>query len=143
AASQGGAGGDVAVTPGYAPIEQYHDEAQGPWTDLYSLGATLYWMVSGKAPAGADVRHASGEPLGSAQALGAGRYSEPFLAAVDWALQLEARDRPRHLDEWRAALFAAHASSLGLQEALRASDAAAGAGAPGGGRSRRAARRIA
>ena len=37
---QAGTLADV-VTPGYAPSEQYAGGAQGPWTDIYALGATL------------------------------------------------------------------------------------------------------
>ncbi len=122
-----GAQSDVAVTPGYAPIEQYLDGDQGPWTDVYALGATLYWLVGGKAPPSAEERSPQHDPLVPASQLGAGRFSAEFLRAVDWALQPDAKDRPQTVDEWRTALFAAHAASLGLQEALRASEAGAAA----------------
>ena len=41
------------LKPQFAPLEQYADEGsvgQGPWTDLYSLGATLHFVVTGRAP---------------------------------------------------------------------------------------------
>jgi len=48
----------VVITPGYAPPEQYGLGEQGPWTDLYALAATLYWLVAGKKPPDAETRMA-------------------------------------------------------------------------------------
>ncbi len=113
----------TVVTPGYAPIEQYAGGGrQGPWSDLYSLGATLFWLVSHKKPIEAPARLADPDPLPSAQSLGEGRYSREFLCAIDWALRMHPTDRPQDVEQFRSMLFSSHAGALGLQEALRKGD---------------------
>lgn len=47
-------GGDATVTialkQGYAPMEQYQNKGQGPWTDVYALSATIYYCLTGQKP---------------------------------------------------------------------------------------------
>jgi serine/threonine protein kinase len=47
----------MVLTPGFAPFEQYHRRGnQGPWTDVYGVAATLYFMIMGEAPPEANER---------------------------------------------------------------------------------------
>ncbi|WP_088279193.1 protein kinase domain-containing protein, partial [Ideonella sp. A 288] len=114
----------VIVTPGFAPIEQYGLGEQGAWTDLYALGATLYWALGGQKPPDAESR-AAGVPMRPATELGAGVFGEAFLKAIDWALQPDAALRPRSIAQWREQLFADHLASIGLKEALQRGEASA------------------
>lgn len=103
----------ILVAPGYAPFEQYHSsgESQGPWTDLYSLGATCYRAISGIAPLDAISRSkgilgSTREMLVPAANIGSGRYSPGLLKAIDHALEFAEKDRPQSIAEWRKELTA-------------------------------------
>lgn len=97
------------VSVGYTPLEQYQEGAGlkvGPWTDIYSLGATLYYAISGVTPVSPVSRLAalvkkSKDPLRPAILIGGEQYSSAFLQAIDWALGFRIEDRPQTLAQWR------------------------------------------
>jgi serine/threonine protein kinase len=94
---------DVLVTPGYAPLEQYSDEARfNAYTDVYSLGATLYHALVGQAPAAATDRAEGVEVLPPQQLNPA--VSREAGNAVMWALELDASQRPQTIHAWLSAL---------------------------------------
>ena len=101
------------VSPGYAPFEQYisKGEKQGPWTDIYGLGATLYRAVTGISPTNAMDRsdailHNSKDTYIPVSDINPEGYSAALLAAIDKALAFRPEDRPQSIAEWREELVA-------------------------------------
>lgn len=92
------------VTDGYAPIEQYTNRMeQGPWTEIYGLGATLYHAITGAPPPEAVGRTHNDNIVPAIEA-GAGRYSDMLLTTVDRALVVRAEDRLQSIAEFRSLL---------------------------------------
>ena len=108
------------LKPAYAPIEQYAEAGsvkQGPWTDLYALGATLHYMLLGRPPAPATARAVQDDhtPL-AGQALPG--CSDGFLRLVDWMLAPRPADRPQHVAAVRAVLDGAAEAPVRAAAAL-------------------------
>jgi formylglycine-generating enzyme required for sulfatase activity len=119
----------AVYTPGYAAFEQFSSAKQGPWTDIYALGATLYHCVTGGQPPSAIDRMQDDTMVPAMQAAH-GRYAANLLAGIDAALRLKAADRPQSIAEWwRLLAGAAPAGGGGASSAGAAmvrSDAAPG-----------------
>ncbi len=93
------------VSPGFAPLEQYHAHGnQGPWSDVYAVGAVLYWAVTGHKPMEATARVPDDPMTPASQAADASTYSRTLLQAIDWALSPAERARPQSVAEIRGAL---------------------------------------
>ena len=94
------------LKPRFAPIEQYAEAThlrQGPWTDIYSLGALIAYLLMGTAPPQSTVRAIDDEmkPLRGQRIDG---VSPAFLSAIDWALSVRPQDRPQSIAELCEAL---------------------------------------
>ena len=91
----------VILKQGFAPIEQYQRRGkQGPWTDIYALGATIYYAVTGKVPEDATER--IDEPsIGSAADYG---VSESFWKVIEKCLSVKIDERYQSVYELKADL---------------------------------------
>ncbi|WP_080430322.1 serine/threonine-protein kinase [Burkholderia ubonensis] len=91
----------VILKPGYAPVEQYAEAPgmkQGPWTDIYALGALVHFLILGEAPL-ASVSRLLNDSYVPLMRVVAGRYSERFLHAVDTALSVRPENRPQSIGQ--------------------------------------------
>ena len=94
------------LKPAYAPIEQYAEAGsvrQGPWTDIYALGATLHYLLLNRPPPPATTRAVHDEPSALSIKRCAG-CSEDFLRTIDWMLAPRPADRPQSVAALREVL---------------------------------------
>src|SRR3954447_23261538 len=94
------------LKPSYAPIEQYAEMTQlrqGPWTDLYALGAVIHYLLFGAPPAPATARAVQddGEAIETRIVPG---VSPRFLEAMSWMLAIRPNQRPQSGEQLRAVL---------------------------------------
>src|SRR5699024_8961292 len=93
----------IALKHGYAPIEQYQYRGQGPWTDVYSLCATIYFCLTGKTPPQAIDRMCEDELIPPRQ-LGV-NITEEQEQALLFGKGIRPRRRFQSVDELHAALY--------------------------------------
>ncbi len=91
----------------YTPLEQYggdsgHTDAR---SDIYSLGATLYHVLTGQPPLDAKQRFLNPKALASPRSLNQA-ISPQTEQAILWCLAMHPDDRPANIAELRAALLA-------------------------------------
>lgn len=88
----------VILKQGFAPLEQYQKRGhQGPWTDIYALGATIYYALTGVIPDDAMSRLEEGE-------LEAKGISPAFMSVLQKMLAVSANARYQNIPELKTAL---------------------------------------
>ena len=102
--SQGSQNLSVILKQGFAPIEQYQKKGkQGPWTDIYSLGATLYYALTLDTIDDPMSRMENDEEYQSNKH----GISEPLWEVIRTSTMLKAADRYQDIFLFRNALGAA------------------------------------
>ena len=87
----------VGISHGYAPLEQYKRggvSVFSPATDIYSLGATLFKLVTGITPPEASDVNDEGLPVLPSD------ISPAVRATIEAAMQPRRKDRPQSIEEF-------------------------------------------
>lgn len=106
----GGQTVSIVLKQGFAPEEQYRrDGSQGPWTDIYALGVTIYYCLTGQLPP-ESIQRIYEDKIVPPSELGV-RISPEHEAAVMKALAVFAKDRYRALDGFIADVYSPAAFS--------------------------------
>ena len=84
----------IGMSEGYAPIEQYQQNVEefSPVSDVYALGATLYYLLHGKRPVSA-VHRASGTAL-----LMSKQLSQGVKDIINASMKISKRERANSVD---------------------------------------------
>jgi serine/threonine protein kinase len=104
------------VKSGYSPPEQYtqSSRSQGPWSDIYAFGATLYRAVTGHTPPESTDRAFDDALIPLRQAIANPHaYRASLLDGIEKSLVFHYAKRPQSIADWRAILFAEPTVVLG------------------------------
>lgn len=82
-------------TPGFAAPEMYkRDQALGPWTDIYAIGACIYACMIGVPPNDVPQRKEK-DRLSLALSRVRNIYSDNLIQVVEWCMAMDPLSRPQ------------------------------------------------
>ena len=91
------------ISPGYAPLEQYNPNARkGTYTDIYSIGATFYFMLTSIKPLNVTERYT--ERLKAPHEINQ-QIGVQVSSAVMLAMEMKPEDRFQDVRDFRNALY--------------------------------------
>lgn len=91
-------------TPGFAPPELYTKNGNlGPWTDIYSIGASMFACMVGAPPQPADQRKTSDRMEDHFRKLES-MYSRELIQVIRWSLRIDPLERPQSVFALQKAL---------------------------------------
>lgn len=91
-------------TPGFAAPELYvRNTSLGPWTDIYSIGASIFACMVGSPPQAADQRNQNDKMEGHFAKLEA-IYTPQLIEVIRWSLKLDPLARPQSVFALQKAL---------------------------------------
>jgi len=91
-------------TPGFAPPELYLKNGNlGPWTDIYSIGASMFACMVGAPPQAADQRRMNDKMDNHFRKL-EGIYSSELIRVIRWSLMIDPLERPQSVFALQKAL---------------------------------------
>jgi predicted Ser/Thr protein kinase len=107
--------GAQGITPGFSPPEQYTHRGTTPASDIYSLGATLYAVLTGQRPPDSFSLMAGQSKFQPPETFNA-RLSPRLSRAIVQAMQVDPPQRPPSVAAWQQELKAIAGSLAGAKD---------------------------
>lgn len=108
----------IVLKQGFAPEEQYRQQGiQGPWSDVYAMGITIYYCITGTLPP-ESIQRTYDDTLIPPSKLGAD-ISRSQENALMKAISVKARDRYQTISEFEREIYGAKRETFDQQKPIK------------------------